>query len=294
MENMTGKYSIKDLEALSGIKAHTLRIWEQRYGILQPERTDTNIRLYSNEDLKVILNVSALNKHGLKISKIACLNKRELNEAVKQLTISSGDTDSLIDGLIVAMVDLDEALFNRIFSVNTINEGFEKTISEVVFPFLRKIGVMWQTDSINPAQEHFITNLVRQKLIMAIDAAKSLTSTKQKKIVFYLPEGELHELSLLFYTYLAKTKGHTTFYLGQSVPLTDLIKIAEISNCDMAVSVITQPLSEKSLNSYFVQLSKILPELPFCISGYQAVNYAGKLPKNLHLFKTPTDFVKHI
>lgn len=291
---MIGKYSIKDLESLSGIKAHTLRIWEQRYGILQPERTDTNIRLYSNDDLKRILNVSTLNKNGLKISKIASLNESELNDAVKKLTITSDDKNSLIDGLIVAMVDLNEDMFHRIVSVNTVNEGFEKTITDVIFPFLKKIGLMWLTDSINPAQEHFLTNLVRQKLVSAIDSVKGLTTSHSKKIIFYLPESELHEISLLFYSYMAKARGYSTIYLGQSVPMTDVIKVSGICDADILVSVVTQPLKDKTMHDYFQEISAALPNKKFYFSGYQAVHYSAKTPKNIHLFKDPADFVELI
>ncbi len=142
MDNMIGKYNIKDLEVLSGIKAHTLRIWEQRYGILEPQRTDTNIRLYSNEDLKRILNVSTLNKHGIKISKIALLKENEIIDAVKKLSFEARDSSDLIDSLIIAMVDMDEELFTKVVAMNTLKEGFELTVTNVIFPFLHKIGVM--------------------------------------------------------------------------------------------------------------------------------------------------------
>lgn len=289
---MTGKYNIKDLEVLSGIKAHTLRIWEQRYGILQPQRTDTNIRYYSNNDLKRILNVSALNKHGIKISKIALLNEVELNEAVKQLTVSSSDKEGLIDGLIVSMVDLDEEAFNRIVSVNSVNEGFEKTVTDVLFPFLKKIGLMWQTDSINPAQEHFVTNLIRQKLVSAIDSIKGFSGTQSKKIIFYLPEGELHEISLLFYNYMAKARGYSVIYLGQSVPFADLVKVCGISQPQLIVSVFTQPLKDVSIEEYLSDLGNKLPKQQIHLSGYQIVNYNGNLPKNIRIFKNPADFVQ--
>lgn len=294
MENMTGKYNIKDLEVLSGIKAHTLRIWEQRYGILHPQRTDTNIRLYSNEDLKRILNVSTLNKSGIKISKIAQLKEAEINDAVKKLIVTADDKDGLIDGLIVAMVDLNEEMFNRIFSINTVKEGFEKTITEVIFPFLKKTGVMWQTDSINPAQEHFVTNLIRQKLIAAIDNVNGYHSETSKKITFYLPEGELHEISLLLYNYMAKIRGYNTVYLGQSVPFNDLIKVNSISQSDYFVTVITQALKEIEISDYLKLLSDALPKQKILVSGYQAIQNSQKTPKNVVVFKTPAEFSENL
>ncbi|MBL7896347.1 MAG: MerR family transcriptional regulator [Bacteroidia bacterium] len=289
---MTGKYNIKDLEVLSGIKAHTLRIWEQRYGILQPERTDTNIRLYSNEDLKRILNVSTLNKSGIKISKIAQLKEAEINDAVKKLIVTGDDKDGLIDGLIVAMVDLNEEMFNRIISINTVKEGFEKTIIEVIFPFLKKTGVMWLTDSINPAQEHFITNLIRQKLIAAIDSVNGHHTETSPKITFYLPEAELHEISLLLYNYMAKTRGYNTIYLGQSVPFNDLIKVQSISHTEIMVTVITQSLKEIEFEEYVNKLAHSLPNTKIFISGYQAIKNPIKSPKNVRIFESPADFIQ--
>lgn len=292
MENMTGKYNIKDLEVLSGIKAHTLRIWEQRYGILHPQRTDTNIRLYSNDDLKRILNVSTLNKSGIKISKIAQLKESEINDAVKKLIVTADDKEGLIDALIVAMVDLNEEMFNRIVSINTVKEGFEKTIINVVFPFLQKTGVMWQTDSINPAQEHFVTNLIRQKLIAAIDNVNGHSTETSKKITFFLPEGELHEISLLLYNYMAKTRGYNTLYLGQSVPFNDLVKVNSINTSDYMVCVITQALKEIEFSTYVKQLSEALPNQKIFISGYQAIQNSIKPSKNVTVFKTPADFIQ--
>lgn len=293
MDNMTGKYSIKDLESLTGIKAHTLRIWEQRYAILQPERTDTNIRLYSNEDLKRILNVSALNKSGKKISKIAHLSGQQIHEEVKKLNIQPDDTNGIIDKLIIAMVDLDEEGFSRVISMNSLHHGFEKTVTEIIFPFLGKIGVMWQTDAINPAQEHFVSNIIRQKLISAIDRLKGL-SEGGDKILFFLPEGELHEISLLFYTYQAKASGYTVIYLGQSVPMADLKKIDSIAGVKMAVTVITQPLIKTSLQTYCKELASIFTGKKVLISGAQFIKSKIKLPQNLILFKETNEFIQLI
>lgn len=290
---MTGKYSIKDLEALSGIKAHTLRIWEQRYGILQPERTDTNIRLYSNEDLKRILNVSALNKNGIKISKIARLTGPQINDEVKKLAVQATDKEGIIDKLIISMVDLNEDGFSRIISLSTLHDGFEKTVTEVIFPFLGKIGVMWQTEAINPAQEHFVSNIIRQKLISAIDKVKGIGESGEK-ILFFLPEGELHELSLLFYTYQAKASGYSVIYLGQSVPTQDLKKIITIADVKLAVTVITQPLSKTTLPSYCKELAAIFHGNKVLVSGAQFIKSKIKLPQNLILFKESNDFLKHL
>ncbi|MEX0883706.1 MAG: MerR family transcriptional regulator, partial [Cyclobacteriaceae bacterium] len=199
-------YSIKDLEQLSGIKAHTLRIWEQRYKILKPKRTETNIRYYDDDDLKLILNVALLNDNGFKISKIAKLNMEDIKSEILKLTERSFKFDDQIHALIIAMVELDEERFEKIISTNILKIGFELTMINIIYPFLSKIGILWQTGSIHPGQEHFISNLVRQKLIVAIDG--QMYTGGGKKFLLFLPEGELHEISLLFSSYLLKSNGH--------------------------------------------------------------------------------------
>ena len=157
-----GKYLIKDFEALSGIKAHTIRIWEQRYGILKPERTSTNIRRYNDDELKLLLNISTLNRNGYKISKVAQMKRSEIEEKVRDITATNFDFPNQITALTAAMVDMNEMEFERVLNVNIVQLGFESTVENIVFPFLQQIGVMWQTGSVNAAQEHFISNLIRQ------------------------------------------------------------------------------------------------------------------------------------
>ncbi|MBY0433434.1 MAG: MerR family transcriptional regulator, partial [Cyclobacteriaceae bacterium] len=209
-----GKYSIKELEKLSGIKAHTIRIWEKRHRIILPERTDTNIRYYSDDDLKKIINISLLNNNGVKISKIANLSTDELVKQVHVLSENKSNTDIHIDQLVVAMIDMEEENFEKILAGLIIRYGFEKTIIEIVYPFLEKIGILWHTGNITPAQEHFISHLVRQKIIVAIDSL-ALAPKTSTRVVLFLPDEELHELGLLFHHYLVKKAGFRTYYLGQ-------------------------------------------------------------------------------
>lgn len=235
------KYSIKDLERLSGIKAHTIRIWEQRYNLLSPERSDTNIRSYSNEELKRLLNVSMLNKCGVKISRIAEMNPEEIAKEAASLMTQHSDQDDLINGLVTAMIDMDELFFNSMLSQAITQFGFEKAVLNTVYPFMDRIGVMWQTGSINPAQEHFVSNLVRQKFIVAIDAITIPIQKSSPKFILFLPENELHELGLLFYNYILRYNGYKTFYLGQSVPYDDLSRVIEITQPDYLFTIITSP-----------------------------------------------------
>src|SRR5688572_1728818 len=179
-----GKYSIKELEKLSGIKAHTIRIWEKRHRLIEPQRTNTNIRFYSDDDLKKIINVSVLNNNGLKISKIAGMSGDEMHRKIMELTTTKSEATIHIDQLVIAMVELDEEKFERILAGLTLRFGFEQTVVDVIYPFLEKIGVLWQTHHITPAQEHFISNLIRQKVIVAIDSLPIPPKTKKSVMLF--------------------------------------------------------------------------------------------------------------
>lgn len=287
---MNSKFSIKELEKLSGIKAHTLRIWEQRYGILKPERTDTNIRWYSNDELKLLLNITLLNKHGLKISKIAELSYSQIVKEVKKIVQSNSSEDDQISELIISMVDINEKKFEQIITDNINKKGLVFTFEKILYPFLIKIGVLWQTGSINPAQEHFISNLIRQKLFAAIDKIKAPNLDNKKKFVLFLPEKELHEISLLFYSYILKQRGFEVIYLGQSLPLNDLSKVVEIKNPDFLMSVFTNSL--KNPNHFMEQLSQLFPKVKILISGAQIIQKSSPKFSNIKFFNSLEDLNK--
>ncbi len=272
-------YSIKDLEQLSGIKAHTLRIWEQRYNLLQPKRTDTNIRFYDDDDLKLILNVALLNDNGVKISKIASMTSNELREEVMKLTERSLTHDDQIHALTICMIEMDEERFDKILSTNILKLGFEQTMLNVIYPFMSKIGVLWQTGAINPAQEHFISNLVRQKLIVAIDG--QISQRGGKKFLLFLPEGELHEISILFASYLIKSKGHKVIYLGQSTPNDDLLAVYKLHQPEYLLTVITTSPSSEYVQEYIHALSERFGQAQILVTGYQVLGQDLTFPTNV-------------
>ncbi|HNS47584.1 MAG TPA: MerR family transcriptional regulator, partial [Bacteroidales bacterium] len=206
-------YLIRDLEKMTGIKAHTIRIWEKRYQVVKPKRTSTNIRYYCDEDLKRLLNISALIKQGFKISQLAELGDDELNEKIMNAYSHESEETSRIDNLVTAMIDLDEPRFEKTIHLATLNMGFEHTILNIIYPFLERIGILWLTGTINPAQEHFVSNLLRQKLLVAIDNLIVKPARDSKRFILFLPENELHELGLLFYSYLVRKSGHKIIYL---------------------------------------------------------------------------------
>lgn len=274
-------YSIKDLEHLSGIKAHTLRIWEQRYELIEPRRTDTNIRFYDQEDLKLILNVSLLKDNGYKISKIAAMSKEEMFNAVIEVSEKSTNFADQIYALTLSMIDLDEQRFEKIISTNILKIGFERTMMNVITPFLAKIGIMWITDAINPAQEHFITHLIRLKIMVAIDGQYSTTDPSANKYMLFLPEGELHELNLLFANYLIKARNNRVIYLGQTLPLNDLKLAHDTYKPEYLLTVLTSKPLDMTTEEYLNHLSISFPGSKILVSGRQVVGQDLKLPANI-------------
>lgn len=277
-------YSIKDLEQLSGIKAHTLRIWEQRYQFILPKRTETNIRYYDGKDLKLVLNIALLKENGYKISKIAGMSEEEMNNEVLRLTEKNLRYPDQIHALTLAMIDLDEDRFEKIMATNILKLGFESTMINVIYPFLSKIGVLWQTGAINPSQEHFISNLIRQKLIVAIDGQFVSNEESQHKYLLYLPEGELHELTLLFLCYIIKARRNKVVYFGQNLPFDDLKSIFEVHNPDYILTIITTSPPAGEVKDYVQKLSQTFPEAEVLLSGYQVIGQKIKSKDNVKVF----------
>lgn len=283
-----GTYSIKDMEQLSGIKAHTIRIWEKRYRLIEPQRTHGNIRFYSDNDLKKIINVSLLNSNGFKISAIAGMKEDELTQKVFELSEARGQYRIHIDQLVTSMIDLDEEEFQNVLTMLEKKYGFENTITEIIYPFLDKIGVLWQTGNITPAHEHFISNLIRQKIIVAIDGLKHNAKSTLRAILF-LPEHELHEIGLLFYHYIARKSGFKTYYLGQAVPLADLKAVYAIHRPHVLITSFTSFPSPATLNNYLQQISKDFSSSRILASGLRLKHSSFQFPSNLKVFETAVE-----
>ncbi len=284
-----GQYSIKELEKLSGIKAHTIRIWEKRYAILNPSRTDTNIRFYGDDDLKKLINLGILNQNGLKISRLSGLSNHELHEKIMSITDAKNQKDVYIDRFIVSMLDLDEIAFSRLIQEATLKIGFENTVVDVLFPFLRKIGILWQTGNITPSHEHFISNLIRQKIFASIDAIP--LNDQNPKAIFFLPEGELHEIALLFYTYMAKKNNIYTVYLGQSVPLSDLKGVQETYQADYFISMYSTSASMKGLDQLVSHFAEELPGVNLFLAGINDADTRKSLPDFVYPFNYPSELI---
>lgn len=255
---------------LSGIKAHTIRIWEQRYDIIQPRRTPTNIRYYEDRDLRLLLNISILNKNGFKISRIASMDESEIREEVNKLSSGNFEDSVQVDAMTISMMELDEGKFETILSSNIRAIGFERTMLEVIYPFLDKLSLLWLTGSIHAIQESFISNLVRQKLIAALDMIPFAQHAKQS-FILYLPEGESQELSLLFLHYLIRNRGHRVLYLGQNTSLADLGEACNIFQTDYIVTIISEAFTRQSVHQYLHDLKTVCQEKTILITGYQVL-----------------------
>ena len=260
-------YSIKDLERLSGIKAHTIRIWEKRYDLIKPKRTDTNIRYYDNDDLKHVLNVAALKRHGYKISAIAEMNEAEMAEKVIDITSVESDEEILIEGLVIAMIEFNARRFDKIINNSIMRIGFEETVVKLIYPFFVKIGFLWQVKAINPAHEHFISNLIREKFILAINNLDHEPKLNAKQFVLFLPEGELHELGLLFYNYVILKAGHKVLYLGQSVPMGCVADTVTQLSIDYAVTSIHSAFSEEDFIKKMTSVADQIPHIPIILTN---------------------------
>jgi DNA-binding transcriptional MerR regulator len=286
-------FTIKDIENLSGVKAHTIRIWEQRYNFLKPKRTDTNIRYYSNQELKTILNIALLNKYGFKISHINKMDADEINERLVSLSHHQAQQERIVNQLISQMVDLDLDLFEELLDNQIQAKGIEKIINEIVFPFLQKIGILWVTNNINPAQEHLVTNIVRQKLLVAIEGTDGQMKSEKTALLF-LPEGEYHELGLLYVYYLLKTHGVKVLYLGADVPLQDLEYIVKAKKPDYIYTHLTAVTSNFNIEKFFNNVHATISDIPVLISGPLTLTYKKNIPPNFHLKKSLHEVKEHM
>ncbi len=286
-------FTIKDLENLSGIKAHTIRVWEQRYSFLRPQRTDTNIRYYNNEELKKLLNVALLNKYGFKISHIDKMDESEIRDRILSLSQVQAQQERIIHELIQSMVDLELDEFESILDNYIMARGIERTITRIIFPFLEKIGILWSTSHINPAQEHLVSNIIRQKLIVGIESISTHMHVN-KSIVLFLPEGEHHELGLLFIFYLLRSRGVKVFYLGADVPVNDLEYVVKIKKPDFAYAHLTSPPSNFNFDKYLATLSLKIKSLPIIISGQVAQQYCKTPPEGIHFKRSLAEVTEYI
>lgn len=289
-------YQITDLEQLSGIKAHTIRIWEKRYGLIEPHRTKTNIRYYDNEQVRKLLNIVTLLNAGHKISKLSELKEEELSELIA-LSSNSEETDSFCNGaintLIGATLNYDEFSFEKTYSSVLNRLGLYNGMLKVIYPLLYRIGILWSIGDAMPAQEHFTSGLIRRKLMAAIDGVV-VNERSRKKAVVFLPPDEWHDIGILFTDYILRSNGYHVFNLGQNVPYEN---VSNVLNNTGATTALTFFISRKSKEEIFHSINLLMDknrDLNLLIAASE--QNRSHLPNNkrIHLMNQPEDLLNFI
>jgi len=276
------EYRIRDIETLTGIRAHTLRTWEKRYGLPSPGRTQTQIRTYNDDELQLLLNIALLNRNGIKISHIAEMTIQEITQRTASLVLNK-TLHVAIEQLTLALIRMDEVLFRSVLQELIAEYGIEQTFQQYIIPFLDRIGVLWLVGSISPAQEHFISNLVRQRISAEIEQLPAPDPNRPKTILF-LPEHEWHELGLLLYHYHLRRKGIPTVYLGQALPYSSLLKAIEAVQPKWLVTSWLTAVEQTTIEDYFRQLASDAPHVLVVASGAQVLQYDASIRMYVHGF----------
>ncbi|MEL0457051.1 MerR family transcriptional regulator [Flavobacteriaceae bacterium SZ-1-7] len=297
MNNIKVNFSIKDLENLTGIKAHTIRIWEKRYNLLEPNRTDTNIRSYNLNSFQKLLNISYLNNNGLKISKIADLKEDEIPVKVREIASRAKVEDHAINALKMAMINFDQVLFYSTYNNLLENKTFSEIFYSVFLPLLNEIGLLWQTGTITPAHEHFLSVHIKQKILLNIERLQILEPRPASKtFVLFLPENEIHDIGLLFINYQLRSKGYHTIFLGESVPMQSLTDLHEFFDDITFISYFTVYPETNDIKTYIDEFSDLLLKkgnTNFLVLGKKLadVNFTDA-PKNVQIFNSIENLVK--
>ncbi|MBD0832030.1 MerR family transcriptional regulator [Aestuariibaculum sediminum] len=299
MNKIQVNFSIKDLENLSGIKAHTIRIWEKRYNLLEPNRTDTNIRTYNTSSLQKLLNITYLYNNGYKISKIARLKASEIPETVKAIAEESSKNNYAISTLKLAMINFDQDLFEKTYQELNKTLSFKDIFYAVFLPLLSEIGMLWQTNTITPVHEHFISVQIKQKLLLGIEKlGYNNDSQDSRTFVLFLPDNEIHDIGLLFVNYLLKSKGYQTIFLGPSVPMTNLQELYEFFDNIVFISYFTIFPEEDQIENYLNEFNNLLlnnDKSHLYLFGNKIVNIKNaNLPEKVKVFNSIENFIKEM
>lgn len=298
MKRIKDSFSIKNLENISGIKAHTIRIWEKRYNLLYPERTDTNIRRYSLDNLRKLLNITLLYNHGFKISKIANLDEAEIPILVRDIALKSNSEQVSINALKLSMVNFDTVMFDATFDELLSKNSFSFIYLNIFVPLMRELGILWQTGAISPSHEHFITNLIKQKIHIQTEIIQRSNTPKinSPKFVLFLPDNEIHELSILFINYFILSKGHKTIFLGQSIPTNSLKTLMSHSTQLHFLTYITVEPNKEEINPYLENFyTEIIRdyENELSVFGPMVNNIeSDNLPSRVHIYPQIELFVE--
>jgi len=297
MDRVKSNFSIKNLENLSGIKAHTLRIWEKRYNLLEPERTDTNIRRYSLDSLRKLLNVTLLYNHGFKISKIASLNADEIPKLVRSIALKSNSEQLSINAFKLAMINFDYELFDSNYEEIQQHHDFEYIFMQIFMPLMKELGILWQTGAISPTHEHFITNLVKQKIYLQTERLQRDKAKNEDQPIFvlFLPENEIHELGILYLNFLILSKSYRTIFLGQSLQSSSLQTLYSYDTTFNFVSYLTVEPNKEEIMPFLKDFHKQLLEnqkSKLILFGPQQVEIVKEeLPEQIEMYRSVESFI---
>lgn len=299
MNNVKNFFSIRDLENLSGIKAHTIRIWEKRYELFTPERTATNIRTYNLRNLQKLLNIVLLYQNGHKISKIAKIPESEIPVLVRSIVAQNSEKNHAINAFKLSMINFDQTLFFNTYNSLLAERSFREIFLEVFIPLLNELGLLWQTDTISPSHEHFITNLIKQKIYINTEKLQIIEPTQTDKVfALFLPENEIHELGLLFLNYEINLKGYKSIYLGQTMPIEDLVDIIKYYPNLHFVSYFTVSPTKDDINKYIEDFEKKVNAVgnsKLWILGHQVQHIVSdELPHSIKTFNSIERLVSQI
>jgi len=299
MNNIKTDFSIKDLENLSGIKAHTIRIWEKRYNLLEPNRTDTNIRYYSLKSLQKLLNVSYLNRNGYKISKIADLEEKEISTLVREIASITSLHNHGINSFKLAMMNFDQNLLHKTYSKLLQEKSFKQIFYEIFIPFLGELGMLWQTDTISPAHEHFVSVFIKQKILVNIEKIQNIeTLDSSKTYVLFLPDNEIHDIGLLFVNYELISNGFKSIFLGKSIPMESLIDLQKFYTDIVFISYFTIRPDKNHVNEYIEDFNNVIQKndnSEFWILGKMLENVdINNLPKRVKIYSSIENLVKEL
>ncbi|MFS4467458.1 MerR family transcriptional regulator [Maribacter sp. 2210JD10-5] len=299
MNNVKKNFSIRDLENLSGIKAHTIRIWEKRYSLLSPERTNTNIRTYSLQSLQKLLNVTLLYHNGHKISKIAKIPEKDIPLVVREIVAKKSHKNHAINAFKLAMVNFDQTIFFNTYNSLLNESSFREVFKETFIPLLNELGLLWQTDTISPAHEHFITSLIKQKILLNTEKLQHQRPTKTDKIfVAFLPENEIHEIGLLYLNYEIVLRGYKCIYLGQTIPMENLMDVMKYFENIYFLSYFTVVPEKDRINKYMQEFDKLVSDYDnpnFWVLGRQVQHIdTDKLPRFVKTFTSIDEVVSKL
>ena len=297
MDNIKKNFSIRDLENISGIKAHTIRIWEKRYNLLSPERSKTNIRFYSHQNLQKLLNIVLLNNNNYKISKISQMSDDQINTTARELAFNNSLNDDAINSLKLSMFKFDKVLFNTTYNNLLNKKTFGEIFKDIFIPFLEHLGLLWQTETILPVHEHFISNLITQKVQINTDELKYTQISSDKVYILFLPENEIHELGLLYLNYELVLRGHITIYLGQNLPLNNLNIFFDIHDKITFITSMTVRPYEDDIVEYFNTMDNIISTSSHSLIaiGKKVMQFrSNKFKSKISLYPSISELLKEI